>query len=67
MIRRLKNDVLHELPAKRRQKIEVQVDSKLLKEIEKLLRDVPLDNQSTLESFGLRSFEEALDDLEQQQ
>jgi SNF2 family DNA or RNA helicase len=33
MIRRLKKDVLSELPAKRRQKIEVTVDSKKSKEI----------------------------------
>lgn len=31
MIRRLKVDVLHELPAKRRQKIQVTVDSKMKK------------------------------------
>jgi SWI/SNF-related matrix-associated actin-dependent regulator 1 of chromatin subfamily A len=33
MIRRMKKDVLHELPAKRRQKIEVSVDEKIRKEI----------------------------------
>ena len=37
MIRRLKADVLSELPAKRRQKIEVQVDAKILKEIRKIM------------------------------
>jgi len=37
MIRRLKTEVLHELPAKRRQKIEVQVDANLLKELKKVL------------------------------
>ena len=40
MIRRLKIDVLHELPAKRRQKIEVQVDPKVLKEVKKALADM---------------------------
>jgi len=40
MIRRLKSDVLHELPAKRRQKIEVQVDSKILKQIQKILQEM---------------------------
>ena len=34
MIRRLKKDVLDQLPPKRRQQIEVTVDQKLLKEIE---------------------------------
>jgi len=37
MIRRLKKDVLSELPEKRRQKIQVQVDDKKIKEINKLL------------------------------
>jgi hypothetical protein len=33
MIRRLKEDVLSELPKKRRSKIEIQVDEKMLKDI----------------------------------
>lgn len=33
MIRRLKKDVLSELPPKRRQKIEIQVDAKKLKQL----------------------------------
>ena len=37
MIRRLKKDVLHELPDKRRQMIEVAVDSKAISEINKVL------------------------------
>lgn len=37
MIRRLKRDVLSELPAKRRQKIEINVDSKISNDIQKLL------------------------------
>ncbi len=37
MIRRLKKDVLSELPNKRRQKVEVHVDSKISQEILKLL------------------------------
>ena len=40
MIRRLKTDVLAELPAKRRQNIEVSVDQKVLKEVKKLLSKV---------------------------
>lgn len=31
MIRRLKSDVLSQLPAKRRQKIQVSIDSKIVK------------------------------------
>jgi len=37
MIRRLKKDVLHELPEKRRQKIQVAVDEKVLGQIKKIL------------------------------
>lgn len=37
MIRRLKKDVLSELPEKRRQKIQISVDEKKLKEIRRLL------------------------------
>lgn len=37
MIRRLKKDVLSELPSKRRQKIEINVDAKISAEIQKLL------------------------------
>ena len=37
MIRRLKKDVLSELPSKRRQKVEINVDPKMASEIQKLL------------------------------
>ena len=37
MIRRLKKDVLDQLPDKRRQQIEVQVDQKILKDINKVM------------------------------
>ena len=37
MIRRLKREVLSELPSKRRQKVEISVDSKISAEIQKLL------------------------------
>ncbi len=37
MIRRLKRDVLSELPSKRRQKVEINVDAKISSEIQKLL------------------------------
>ena len=36
MVRRLKKDVLDQLPDKRRQQIEISVDQKLLKEINKI-------------------------------
>jgi SNF2 family DNA or RNA helicase len=37
MIRRLKKDVLSELPAKRRQKIQVATDEKLVGQIKKMM------------------------------
>jgi SNF2 family DNA or RNA helicase len=40
MIRRLKSDVLSELPSKRRQRIEVACDSKLIKKIDKIMADL---------------------------
>lgn len=43
MIRRLKVDVLHELPAKRRQKIQVTVDSSLLEKIKVIMREMEKD------------------------
>ena len=81
MIRRLKADVLSELPAKRRQKIEVQVDPKLKKEVEKILNgfDNPggdgdsdgeeeTANTRRLDHYGIRpiSFDEAFDDMRAQ-
>ena len=38
MIRRLKNDVLSQLPPKKRQKIEIQTDQKILNQIKKILQ-----------------------------
>ena len=38
MIRRLKKDVLKDLPPKKRQKIEVATDSKIKAEIRKILK-----------------------------
>ena len=66
MIRRLKADVLHELPAKRRQKIEVAVDSKKLKEIQKVLDGMDEDQQS-LENFGVKpmTFDDYIDGEEE--
>ena len=37
MIRRLKKDVLDQLPDKRRQKVEISVDEKIVKELKKVL------------------------------
>ncbi|CDW80246.1 snf2 family n-terminal domain containing protein [Stylonychia lemnae] len=47
MIRRLKKDVLSELPPKRRQKIQVQTDPKLLAQIKKILNNL-MDGQSEM-------------------
>lgn len=47
MIRRLKKDVLKDLPPKRRQKIEVATDPKLTAEIKKILNQeskIDIDN-----------------------
>jgi hypothetical protein len=41
MIRRLKVDVLDQLPPKKRQKIEIDLDSKLVNEIKVLLNKAP--------------------------
>lgn len=48
MIRRLKNDVLQELPQKRRQKVEIQTDQKIIKQIGALLAKT-----KNLDSFDL--------------
>jgi SWI/SNF-related matrix-associated actin-dependent regulator 1 of chromatin subfamily A len=40
MIRRLKKDVLHELPEKRRQKIQITVDEKMTSQIKKMLNNM---------------------------
>ena len=69
MIRRLKKDVLHELPSKRRQKIEVTVDSKVVREIENLLFEAPKEPQQTLDFYGYNkiSFDDYWDDQEENQ
>ncbi len=48
MIRRLKKDVLSELPSKRRQKIQVAVDEKAVSQIKKILNG--LMNEMEVES-----------------
>jgi SWI/SNF-related matrix-associated actin-dependent regulator 1 of chromatin subfamily A len=40
MVRRLKNQVLQELPSKRRQKIEIETDNKAIKELQNVLKNV---------------------------
>ena len=40
MIRRLKKDVLDQLPDKRRQKVEIGVDEKIKKELNKVLSGI---------------------------
>ena len=55
MIRRLKKDVLNELPQKRRQKVEIQTDGKILKQIAVLLAKT-----KKLDNFDLSSFKNKL-------
>ena len=74
MIRRLKKDVLSQLPDKRRQKIEVQTDPKKLAEMQKVLageqhglngdaeqtmKDMLSDDYQEKSSEGLGSFMKA--------
>jgi SNF2 family DNA or RNA helicase len=72
MIRRLKKDVLSELPAKIRQKIEVNVDSKLQKEIKNILseqRKSPEEQEDKLNFYGIKpvSFEDMRDEIQGEQ
>lgn len=75
MIRRLKADVLHELPAKRRQKIQIAVDDKIVKKILKILSEMgePKDDEDEHEFYGINgmpkpvSFDDALDEMQAQQ
>ena len=55
MIRRLKKDVLKELPSKRRQKFSVQVDPKVVKEIQAIL--------SKISNYGNIGFDELIDKM----
>ena len=54
MIRRLKKDVLAELPDKRRQKIQIQTDPKVIKEIQSLL------NAIDIKGWNIDSFMESM-------
>ena len=51
MIRRLKREVLHELPPKRRQKIEVTVDSRQLQAIQEQIRGIPKSFEELISEF----------------
>lgn len=66
MIRRLKKDVLNELPDKRRQKIEVQTDQKLVNQVKKILASSPMDNEE-LEKYDTSCFDDYTDMLKQKQ
>jgi len=54
MLRRLKSDVLSQLPPKRRQRIEVTVDDRIMKQVKKILggflEDIEV-NEGEKESF----------------
>lgn len=54
MLRRLKSDVLNQLPPKRRQRIEVTVDDRIMKQVKKILggflEDIEV-NEGEKESF----------------
>ena len=71
MIRRLKADVLHELPAKRRQKIQISVDDKIVKKILKILSEMgePKGDEDEHKFYGINgmskpvSFDDALDEM----
>ena len=59
MIRRLKKDVLNQLPPKKRQKIEVQTDSKIIKEIKVMLhkKKEKLEKLLGVDQEGLKKME----------
>lgn len=64
MIRRLKKDVLSELPPKKRQKVEVQTDKKIVNQIRVLLNKVPkLDSDNIFKSLGIEEEVEKDDEL----
>ena len=59
MIRRLKKDVLNQLPPKKRQKIEVQTDAKIIKEIKVMLhkKKEKLEKLLGVDQEGLKKME----------
>ena len=69
MIRRLKKDVLDQLPEKRRQQVQIAVDDKILKELNKVragIKDLNsnlVDNKVYAAKPG-QSFDEYIDEQE---
>lgn len=64
MIRRLKKDVLDQLPDKRRQMITVDIDSKSMNEISGARGQLPVDALSTMfERDAKKSFNDYFDSL----
>ena len=64
MIRRLKKDVLDQLPDKRRQMITVDIDSKSMNEISGARGQLPFDALSTMfERDAKKSFNDYFDSL----
>jgi SWI/SNF-related matrix-associated actin-dependent regulator 1 of chromatin subfamily A len=64
MIRRLKKDVLSELPPKKRQKVEIQTDSKIITQIKVLLNKaskIDIESDEVLKRLGVEgeNFEES--------
>ena len=67
MIRRLKKDVLDQLPDKRRQMITVDIDSKSMNEISGARGQLPVDALSTMfERDAKKSFNDYFDSLVEQ-
>lgn len=60
MIRRLKKDVLHELPPKKRQKVEIQTESKIIAQIKVLL------NKTTKKDLESDKFMKQLHEAEEE-
>jgi len=64
MIRRLKKDVLSELPQKRRQKVEIQTDNKIIRQISVLLAKTKKLDDFDLSTFKKNSIVEKEDEEE---
>lgn len=62
MIRRLKKDVMDQLPPKKRQKVEINIDNKLVNEIRVLLNKAPkFEKESDCTAEDLAKLEEIKD------
>ena len=56
MMRRLKKDVITELPDKQRQKITIETNKSMTKEISTLLNDGKIENASGMENIMMKMF-----------